>query len=71
MDCVSGAAQKGEYLLLIKESGFINVRVASQKPIFFSGVVQECITEQQGVPQALSNQLLSITVYGEKPVAEN
>lgn len=71
MDCASGAAQKGEYLRLIKGSGFINIRVASQKPISFSDVVQEYITEQQGAPQASSNHLLSITVYGEKPLAES
>ena len=67
--CVSGAIAKRDYLGIIEENGFVNVTVAKQRLIHIpETVLKEWLTEEELQQfQASSNQLLSITVYGEKP----
>ena len=67
--CVAGALLKDEYLKIIQETGFRNVRVLIEKPL---NVPQELLRQYLTADELQSlnsgNPLaLSITVYGEKP----
>ena len=67
--CVAGAIQKSEYLKIIEDKGFINVRVQKEKPIF----IPEDILKLYLSPIEVNNfhngevGIYSITVYAEKP----
>ena len=67
--CVSGALLKEEYLAIINETGFKNVRVAIEKPKPVpEDLLQQSLTVEE--LQALDRRkplALSITVYAEKP----
>lgn len=67
--CVAGTISKTEYIHLIEHNGFVNVKVARQKPIHIPDeVMRECLTEKEMADaKASDNQLVSVTVYGEKP----
>lgn len=66
--CVSGAIQMDDYLNLIKETGFKNVVVQKQKPIFIpDAILLEHLTETElKAFLASGTGIFSITVYGEK-----
>jgi len=67
--CVAGALAKEEYLAIIRESGFTNVSVKTEKPI----VLPDAILLQYLSPAELDQMKMagtgikSITVYAEKP----
>ncbi len=56
--CVSGAVEREEYLKLIEEAGFTEVKIIQEQsfPV-------ECVTDNPMVEDAV----LSITVFGKKP----
>ncbi len=66
--CVSGAIQKDEYLNLIKETGFKNIVVQKQKPIFIPDhiLLQHLSDTELSEFLASGTGIFSITVYGEK-----
>lgn len=67
--CVSGAIQEQEYLDLIEEAGFTNIRVQKRKPIL---VPDEILLEHLSEAElktflASGTGIFSVTVYAEKP----
>lgn len=68
--CVSGAIQKSEYLKLITDNGFQNLKVQKEKPIS----IPSDILDKYLSPEAAEafnkggTGIFSITVYAEKPV---
>jgi arsenite methyltransferase len=66
--CVSGAIQKEEYLLLIKEAGFTNITVQKEKAITLpEDVLKKYISEKEMTEYQKGNSgIFSVTVYAEK-----
>jgi len=70
--CVSGAIQKQQYLQIIKDSGFEELKLQKEKPI----IIPEEILKQYLTPEEIRDyqssdvQVESITVYAEKPACE-
>ncbi|HEY4652269.1 MAG TPA: arsenite methyltransferase [Pontibacter sp.] len=71
--CVSGALQKEDYLQIIRRAGFENVTVQKEKAIQVPDeILQEYLDEAALKTFRESNTgIYSITVYADKPVAEN
>lgn len=71
--CVAGALQKTKYISLIHESGFKNVTVQKEKPIIIpNDILLNYLSEQEINEYKTSGKgIFSITVYAEKPAAEN
>ena len=70
--CVSGAIQKGEYLQIIKDTGFTNIMVQKEKKIVIpDDILLQYISasELQTFKQA-GVGIFSITVFAEKPCCE-
>ncbi len=67
--CVSGAIQKSEYLDLIKEAGFTNIKLQKDKPITIPGeILAEYLSEEEINQYKNGNvKITSITVYADKP----
>lgn len=67
--CVAGALLKEEYLAIIKEAGFCNVRVLIEKPLNVPEdlLKQHLSAAEYGSLDRSKPLALSITVYGEKP----
>ncbi len=67
--CVSGAMQREEYLALIEQSGFEQMRVEKQKPIFIPDhILLEYLSEEE--LEAFRRHpvgIFSLTVYAQKP----
>lgn len=67
--CVSGAIQKGTYLELIDATGFTNVLLQKEKPIY----IPDDILAQYLTPEEIQTfrksgpGIVSLTVYAEKP----
>jgi SAM-dependent methyltransferase len=68
--CVAGALQKKEYLALIEAAGFVAVRVAKEKTVSVPDELAVEVLGEAGAAQAKASgaRLLSVTVYGEKPL---
>jgi len=70
--CVSGAIQKGDYLQIIKDTGFTNITVQKEKKI----AIPDDILLQYISPSELEQfkqtgvGIFSITVFAEKPCCE-
>src|SRR5262249_27241739 len=66
--CVAGAIPKNEYLAMIQEAGFVNVRVAKEKRLPIPDELLRELLPHQNIEElrSLANQVLSVTVYGEK-----
>lgn len=66
--CVTGASQEADYLGLIKEAGFTDVKVLKRKPITIPGDILSRYLSAEAVEQVKSEGLgiESITVRGEK-----
>lgn len=67
--CVAGAIQRKEYLNLIEETGFKNVKVQKEKPISIPEDILEKYLSREEI-NAFNNGgtgIFSITVYAEKP----
>jgi SAM-dependent methyltransferase len=67
--CVAGAIQKDEYLRLIHDAGFTEVRVQKEKPIIIPQDILARYMSDEEILAFLSGNtgIFSITVYGEKP----
>ena len=66
--CVSGAIQQQDYLSIIQEAGFSNVRIQNEKPVF---IPDEVLSKylSSGELEGFRNKpavIKSITVYAEK-----
>lgn len=67
--CVSGALQKSEYMDIIKEVGFVNIKIQKEKVITLpDDILADYLTPQQIDEYKKSGVgIFSITVYAEKP----
>jgi SAM-dependent methyltransferase len=67
--CVSGAIQKQEYLSIIEEAGFKNIRLQKDKPIHIpDDILANYLSEEEISEYKKGNtRITSITVYAEKP----
>ena len=67
--CVAGAIQKSEYLQLIAEKGFQNLKIQKEKPILIpDDILGKYLSQEEA--KAFNNGgtgIFSITVYAEKP----
>lgn len=70
--CISGAIQKKDYLAIIEESGFENIRVQKEKKITIPDEVLLQFISQQELEAIHQNSpgIYSITVYGDKPAKD-
>ena len=66
--CVSGAIQQDEYLNIIRQAGFENLKVKKQKPILIPDeILREYLTENELQAFVASKTgIISITAYAEK-----
>ncbi len=69
--CVASAIQKSDYLQIIKDAGFQNIRLQKEKPIIIpDDILKNYLTDDEiSVYNSNQNIIFSITVYGEKPSA--
>ena len=69
--CVSGAIQKEEYLRIIRQAGFTNITIQKEKPIVIpDDLLKEYLTDEEITTYRQGGvQILSVTVYAEKPAA--
>src|ERR1043166_338405 len=68
--CVSGAIQKDEYLSIIKEAGFADIKIQKEKRITLPDeILKEYLSAEQ-IKEFNSGKtgIFSVTVYAEKPV---
>ncbi len=67
--CISGAIQKDDYLAIIDRAGFVNRTVQKEKLISIPEDILSQYLDPEEISQYLSGavQILSITVYAEKP----
>ncbi|WP_432670171.1 arsenite methyltransferase [Flavobacterium sp. SM2513] len=66
--CVASAIQKDEYLQIIKDAGFTNIRLQKEKPIIVpNDILKNYLTEEEIADyNSKPNIIFSITVYAEK-----
>ncbi len=66
--CVTGAVLKDEYMEIIKNSGFINIKIQKEKPIIIPDDILAKYIFQDEISSLKNNNsaILSITVYAEK-----
>jgi arsenite methyltransferase len=69
--CVSGALQKDDYLEIIAKSGLVNIKVQKEKMVLIPDEILLEYMSQQEIDEfrTVGNEILSITVYAEKPSA--
>lgn len=67
--CVAGAIQKTEYLKLIEDRGFKNMKIQKEKPIVIPNDILSKYLSQDAVSDFNKGGtgIFSITVYAEKP----
>jgi len=70
--CVGGAIKKEEYLDIIKDSGFVNMKIQKENAFTLSDDVLEKYMTGDKLKEfrASGTKLLSISVYAEKPTEE-
>ncbi len=68
--CVTGAIQRADYMGMIAQAGFTNVKVLKSKPIIIPGDILSQYLSAEEVEKVKTEGLgiESITVYGEKTV---
>jgi arsenite methyltransferase len=71
--CVSGAIQKKEYLAIIEEAGFTNIRLQKEKNIVIPDeILANYLSAAEISDYKTSNvNIQSITVYAEKPAKDD
>jgi len=71
--CISGAIQKVDYLAIIVEAGFTNIRVQKEKDIILPDDLLGNYFNQQEIEnyKAGNSRIKSITVYAEKPAKDS
>ena len=67
--CVAGAIQKDDYLQIIKEKGFKNIKIQKEKPIVIPNDILSKYLSEKEVSEfnKVATGIFSITVYAEKP----
>ena len=67
--CVAGAIQKDDYLQMIKEQGFKNIKIQKEKPIVIPNDILSKYLSEKEVSEfnKVATGIFSITVYAEKP----
>ena len=70
--CVSGAIQKEEYLVIIKEAGFENISLQKEKEIVIpDDILQQYLSAEEIAAYKNGNtKIESITVYADKPAKD-
>lgn len=70
--CVSGAIQKEDYLQLISDAGFSNIRIQKEKEIHVPDDILEKYlgAEELNVFRDSNTGIFSVTVYAEKAIEE-
>ena len=70
--CIAGAIQQVDYLLIIKDAGFINLQLQKEKKITVPDEILSHYLNQAEFEKYKSGELgiYSITVYAEKPIAQ-
>jgi ubiquinone/menaquinone biosynthesis C-methylase UbiE len=68
--CIAGAIQKEQYLKLITDAGFVNMKVQKEKQIIVPDDILGTYLSTLKIKEFKdsSSGILSITVYGEKPL---
>ncbi len=69
--CVAGALLKSEYLKIIEDTGFVNIRLQKERRIILpDDVLQQHLNDSE-IQKLHSDEygIFSITVYAEKPAA--
>ena len=70
--CVSGAIQKKEYLAIIEESGFEDIKVQKEKKITIPDeILSQYLSEEAVSTVQKDTGIYSITVYGKKPAKDD
>ena len=71
--CISGAIQKEEYLQIIKEAGFTNIKIQKEKKIIIPDEILSVYLNDDELDKVKKGDLgiLSITVYAEKPGSQS
>ena len=71
--CISGAIQKVDYLAIIVEAGFTNIRVQKEKDISLPDDLLGNYFNQEQIEEykAGNSRIKSITVYAEKPAKDS
>jgi ubiquinone/menaquinone biosynthesis C-methylase UbiE len=66
--CVAGAIRRMDYLAIIERAGFVNVAVAKEKRLPIPDELLRKLLPDEEVEfvRPLANQIVSVTVYGEK-----
>ena len=69
--CISGAVQKDEYLGIIRDSGFVNVRIQKDRKVEIPNEILSRYLSLEQLREFKRNRvgIFSITVYAEKPNA--
>ena len=69
--CISGAVQKEEYLRIIQNSGFVNVKIQKERKIDIPNEILVRYLSLEQLKEFKRNHvgIFSITVYAEKPTA--
>lgn len=67
--CISGAVQKEEYLRIIKEAGFTNIKVQKERNIEIPDEILAKVLSRNQREELKKNPvgIFSVTVYAEKP----
>jgi SAM-dependent methyltransferase len=67
--CISGAIQKDDYLSIIKDTGFTNIKVQKEKRITLPDEILKNYLKDEEIDELKRNKggIFSITVYAEKP----
>ena len=67
--CISGAVQKEEYLRIIKEAGFINIKLQKEHKIEIPNQILSKLLSINQLREYKKSRvgIFSITVYAEKP----
>ena len=71
--CVAGAIQKSDYLQQIRETGFQEITIQKEKPIYIpADILQHYLSEKQ-ITEFHSGDtgIFSITVFAKKPLLNN
>ncbi len=68
--CVSGAIQKGDYLIKLQQAGFEHIKVQKQKEIIIPEDILSNYMSKQEIKEYKNDGtgIFSITVFGQKPV---
>ncbi len=67
--CIAGASQKEGYLRIIKEAGFVNIRVQKEQRIEIPDEILAKVLSRKQREELRNNPIgiFSVTVYAEKP----